>query len=126
MDFYPTILEMVGLPLQPSQHKDGVSLVPLLKGKKELRRNAIYWHYPHYSPQGGTPSAAVRAGNYKLIEFFEDNHVELYDLGNDIGEARDLSQEEQKKTAKLGEMLHAWQEKVDAKMPSPNPAYKSK
>lgn len=125
-DFYPTILEMAGLPLLPSQHKDGVSLAPLLKGKKELGRDAIYWHYPHYSAQGGPPSAAIRADNYKLIEFFEDNHVELYDLSNDIGETNDLSLEQPQKVAELRKMLHEWQGEVDAKMPSPNPSYKKK
>ncbi|MHC4736738.1 MAG: sulfatase, partial [Planctomycetota bacterium] len=77
-DFYPTMLEMADLPLKPKQHVDGVSLVPLLKGKEKLERNAIFWHYPHYGNQGGSPGGAVRAGDYKLIEFYEDNRAELY------------------------------------------------
>ena len=93
-DFYPTLLEAARLDLIPDQHCDGVSLVPLLKGGDELRRKAIFWHYPHYGNQGGTPGSSVRMGNYKLIEFFEDNHIELYDLENYPGEKHDLSQEE--------------------------------
>ena len=85
-DFYPTMLEMAGLPLRPQQHCDGLSLVPLLKQQGNLKRDALYWHYPHYSNQGSAPASAVRAGDYKLIEFYEDNHIELYNIKNDIGE----------------------------------------
>lgn len=119
-DFYPTILEISGLPLLPSQHKDGVSLVPLLKGEKDLSRKTIYWHYPHYSPQGGTPTAAIREDNFKLIDFFEDGHFELYDLKKDVQEANDLSQKNPQKAAKLRKKLQAWQKRLDAKMPSQN------
>ncbi len=123
-DFYPTMLEMAALPLRPKQHVDGVSLVPLLKGGSSLGRKAIYWHYPHYSPQGGRPAAAVRAGKYKLLRFFEDDHVELYDLDADIGEKSDLSKKMPDKTAELLAMLNGWLKSVDAKMPKPNPAWK--
>ena len=123
-DFYPTLLEMAGLPLRPAQHADGVSLVPLLKGAKALPRKAIFWHYPHYSPQGGKPAGAVRVGDLKLLEFFEDDRAELYDLNADIAEKHDLAQEMPEKAAELRAMLHAWREAVDAKMPSPNPGHK--
>jgi len=123
-DFYPTLLEMAGLPLRPTQHADGTSLVPLLKGARTLDRQAIYWHYPHYSPQGGTPSGAVRAGDLKLIEFFEDNHVELYNLRADLGEKHDLADDMPGKAAELRKMLHDWRQAVDARMPTPNPNYK--
>ncbi len=125
-DFYPTILEMAGMPPKPSQHCDGLSLVPILNGAKALDREALYWHYPHYSPQGGCPSSAIRRGSYKLVEFFEDDHVELYNLQDDIGERRDLSQAKPDKTRELRQMLHAWRKEVDAKLPSPNPLYKKK
>ena len=91
-----------------------------------LKRPAIYWHYTHYSPQGGNPSSAVRAGRYKLIEFFEDNHVELYDLTADIGEKKDLVAALPRKAAELRGMLRDWRKAVDAKMPSPNPAHKAR
>src|SRR5262249_8424053 len=76
----PTLLAMTGQPARPKQHVDGVSLVPLLKGAGKLDRAALYWHYPHYGNQGGPPGGAVRAGDWKLLEFFEDDHVELYNL----------------------------------------------
>lgn len=80
-DFYPTILEMAGLPWREAQHVDGVSLVPLLMGRGRLPDRSLYWHYPHYGNQGGSPSAAIRDGDWKLIEFFEDGRVELYEIG---------------------------------------------
>ena len=124
-DFYPTLLEATGHAAKPEQHVDGVSLVPLLKGEsKELGREAIYWHYPHYGNQGGRPGSAVRAGDYKLLEFFEDGAVELYNLKDDIGETRDLSKAMPEKVAELRQMLQAWREQVDAKMMSPNPKFK--
>ncbi|MHC4123725.1 MAG: sulfatase [Planctomycetota bacterium] len=116
-DFYPTMLEMAGLALKPKQHKDGVSVMPLLKGKDKLNRKAIYWHYPHYSNQGGKPGGAVRMGEYKLIEFYEDNRVELYNLRDDIGERNNLAEKLPKKTARLRKMLGKWYKEVDAKMP---------
>jgi arylsulfatase A-like enzyme len=119
-DFYPTLLEAAGLPLRPEQHADGVSLVPLLKGGTSLDREALYWHYPHYSPQGGTPSGAVRAGDWKLIEFFEDMHVELYNLREDIGEQHDLAEKKPEKAEELRARLHQWRESLDARMPRPN------
>ncbi len=119
-DFYPTLLEAAGLPLRPEQHADGASLVPLLEGGTSLDREAIYWHYPHYSPQGGTPSGAVRAGDWKLIEFFEDMHVELYNLREDIGEQRDLAEKKPGKAEELRARLHKWRDSLDARMPRPN------
>lgn len=123
-DFYPTLLELAGLDLMPEQHCDGVSLVPLLKGSGKLDREAIYWHYPHYSNQGGTPGSSVRAGDYKLIEFFEDNRVELYNLRKDISENHDLSGSEVGKTKELRVLLQKWREQVEAKIPKTNPDYK--
>ena len=124
-DFYPTLLQATGLPPKPDQHLDGVSLIPLLHGtRKTIDRKAIYWHYPHYGNQGGRPGSCVRAGDYKLIETFEDNVVELYNLKNDIGEQKDLSESMPEKTTELRKMLHSWRAEVDAKMMQPNPSYK--
>jgi len=116
-DFYPTMLEMAGLPLIPEQHVDGISLMPLLKNKGKLKRKAIYWHYPHYHGSGNRPSGAVRAGDYKLIEWYENNRIELYNLKNDIGERHDLATEMPKKAAELRRMLHRWRKQTNAKMP---------
>ena len=125
-DFYPTILQMTGLPLRPEQHIDGVSLVPLLrKGTGRLQDRELYWHYPHYSNQGGKPSGAVRAGDYKLIEFYEDNRVELYNLKQDIGERHDIAGQMPEKVSELRELLRGWRQQVGARMPMPNPYYEA-
>jgi len=123
-DFYPTMLELAGLPPRPDQHVDGLSLVPLLKGSKTLPREAIYWHYPHYHGSTWAPGAAVRAGDWKLIEFYDEGTVELYNLATDIGERRNLAKQMPRKRDELLGLLHAWQKRVGAKMPRPNPGYK--
>ncbi|MGI6543129.1 MAG: sulfatase [Limnochordia bacterium] len=122
-DFYPTLLEVAGLPLRPEQHVDGVSLVPLLKGEKTLEREAIYWHYPHYGNQGGTPGSAMRMGDYKLIEFFADGRLELYNLAEDIAETRNLAAEHPALVNRMHEMLKQWRVSVSAKIPAVNPEY---
>jgi arylsulfatase A-like enzyme len=124
-DFYPTLLEAVGLPLMPEQHCDGVSIIPLLKGGNELDRDAIFWHYPHYGNQGGTPGSSVRCGDWKLIEFFEDNRVELYNLREDISEEHDRAAEKPDLANKLQKMLADWREKVEARIPEANPDFKA-
>ena len=120
-DFYPTLLDMAGLPALPKQHVDGVSLVPALKGKK-LDRGPIFWHYPHYGNQGGSPGSAVRLGDWKLIEWFEPGRgLELYNLKNDIGEQNNLAEKNPGKTLQLHTLLQNWRLEVGANMPSPNP-----
>ncbi len=120
-DFYPTMLEMAGVPERPSQHMDGVSLVPLLKQDGALSDRPLFWHYPHYGNQGGSPGAAVRLNDWKLIEFFEDSRVELYNLRSDIGEQDNLASKHPETVRALTELLHAWQEEVEARFPTPNP-----
>jgi arylsulfatase A-like enzyme len=122
-DFYPTMLEMAGLDPIPEQHVDGVSIVPLLRGEDTLDRDAVYWHYPHYSNQGGTPGCSIRAGDWKLIEFFEDQSVELYNLRRDIGEEHDMAAQKPDLVERLQAKLHQWLEDVDARIPEPNPEY---
>ena len=121
-DYYPTLLELAGLPLNPQQHRDGVSLVPLLKGEK-LERGPLFWHYPHYGNQGGAPSGAVRDGDWKLIEWYEDNSVELFNLRDDLGEKKNLAVEHPEKAKELLGKLHAWRKDVNALMPTPNPDF---
>ncbi|MDP6776198.1 MAG: sulfatase [Candidatus Latescibacteria bacterium] len=124
-DFYPTLLEAAGLDMIPEQHADGVSLVPLLQGGDALERDAIFWHYPHYANQGGTPGSSVRMGDHKLIEFYEDGRIELYDLAHDPGEHRDLSRVLPETADRLAAVLREWREKVEAKIPQPNPDWDS-
>ncbi len=120
-DFYPTLLEMAGLPLIPEQHKDGVSLMPLLNGADQLAREAIFWHYPHYGNQGGTPGTSMRMGDWKLIHFHEDNRLELYNLKNDIGEKQNLASKESKRVTNMKAKLDAWCASCEAVFPKPNP-----
>lgn len=121
-DFYPTLLELSGLRLRPDQHLDGESMAPLLRGEAESR-SPLYWHYPHYGNQGGAPSAAIRAGDWKLIRWYEDGANELYNLEDDPGERYDLSALLPEKAGALAEELDDWLAEVDANMPSRNPAY---
>ena len=122
-DFYPTLLEMTGLPPMPDQTVDGLSLVPALQGKS-FQRGALYWHFPHYSNHGmQSPGGAIRLGDYKLLEYFENNTIQLFDLSNDIGEQHDLAAERPDKAAELRSMLHTWRNDIAAKMMPANPAY---
>jgi len=121
-DYYPTILDIAGVQGDAEHNKtvDGMSLVPVLKNPKaRLDREAIYWHYPHYHRGGATPYAAIRARDWRLVEFYEDDRVELYNLADDIGESNDLSKKMPEKTAALREQLHAWQKSVDAQFATP-------
>lgn len=122
-DFYPTMLEMAGLPLQPEQHTDGVSMNPVLRGETELDRDAIFWHYPHYGNQGGSPGSSIRMGDFKLIEFFEDDVVELYHLRDDIGELHDIAADHPEVVKDMKERLTDWRESVGAIIPKENPDY---
>jgi arylsulfatase A-like enzyme len=121
-DFYPTLLEAAKLDPMPEQHTDGVSLLPLLQGES-LDRGPIFWHYPHYSNQGGTPGCSVRDGDWKLIEFFEDNHIELYNLREDISEEKNLAMKEKELAIELKGKLDEWKISVEAKIPKRNPNY---
>ncbi len=122
IDFFPTLLEAAGA--KPPRPVDGLSLVPLLREAGSLHRKALYWHYPHYwSGNTVRPSGSVRAGDWKLIEFYEDMRVELYNLKDDLGESHDLAQANPGKAAELRRMLHRWREAVAAQMPNPNPKY---
>jgi arylsulfatase A-like enzyme len=122
-DLYPTILAMAGVNPAPGQVIDGESLLPLLKGNGALRRDALYWHYPHYSNQGGKPGGAIRQGDLKLIEWYEDGRIELFDIKRDIGERLDLATERPEQAARLRDQLARWRESVGAQMPKPNPDY---
>ncbi|MBI3469631.1 MAG: sulfatase [Planctomycetes bacterium] len=121
-DVFPTLLEAAGTQAEAGQTLDGVSLVLLFRGEA-LPERSLYWHYPHYGNQGGAPGAAIRRGNWKLIEWYEDGRVELFDLSRDLGEQGDLAQSEPARTASLRKELHAWHKEVGAKFSSPNAAF---
>lgn len=123
-DFYPTILEMLKLRVPSKQKVDGVSIIPLLKGKQKLDRDAIYWHFPQYSNHGmQSPGGAIRSGDYKLIEYYENNNVQLFNLREDIGEQHDISAANPEKVNELRTKLQLWREKVNAQMMEPNPEF---
>ena len=124
MDFFPTMLDLAGLPVQPKLHADGQSLLSQLRGNDDGSRT-LYWHYPHYHGSSWKPGASIRDGDWKLIEFYHHDKVELYNLVNDISEQKNLAARQPKKTAELRAKLRAWQKTMKAKMPVPNPAYKA-
>lgn len=124
VDFYPTLHELAGIKPPEGQLIDGVSLVPLLQGDVTLGRDQLFWHFPCYVGKA-TPSSAMREGNFKLIEFFEDGgRVELFNLKNDPNEEKNLAMVMPDKAAALAKTLRAWQKKTNASMPpGPNPHY---
>ena len=122
-DFFPTFLEAAGLPLRPDLHCDGQSLVPLMEGRGEPDRPAIFWHYPHYSNQGGTPACALRTRTHKFIRWFEGDRLALYDLQNDPGELHDLIDDEPVLAGELNQMLNDWMRSIEAVIPLPNPDF---
>ena len=124
-DLYPTILDLLDLPLIPEQHRDGKSLKPLLSGKnKKIDREALYFHFPHYHHINSMgPSGAIRMGKYKLIEVFESGKTELYNLESDPGELHDLSKERQSIAGKMLKKLKSWQNESGVDMAIPNPNY---
>ena len=124
MDFFPTMLELAGLPAQTKLHADGQSLVSQLKGNDSGSRT-LYWHYPHYHGSSWKPGAAIRDGDWKLIEFYHHEKIELYNLAEDIGEQKNLAASHPQKAVELRAKLVAWQKQLKAKMPLPNPAYQA-
>lgn len=118
VDFFPTLLDMIGLGEEIPTDIEGVSIAPLVRGEKIADR-AIYWHFPHYSNHGmQSPCGAIRAGDLKLIEYFENGSVQLFDLKSDPGENRDLSEELPEKTRELLTSLRQWRENTGASMPT--------
>jgi len=114
MDFFATLTELAGL--QPTPSLDGTSLVPLFKGGRELPPRDLVWYYPLEKPHflGGRSAGAIRSGNFKLIEFYDTDTIELYDLSQDIGETRDLAGQMPERAAELRTRLRQWRERVPA------------
>jgi arylsulfatase A-like enzyme len=125
IDYYPTFLELAGVPLPSEQQVDGMSLVPLLEGRSDpdLAARDLFWHYPHYGNQGGEPSSIIRRGSWKLIHYYEDGRDELYNLDADPGEQKDVHQDHAATTAQLRRRLDGWLAEVDAKRPTLDPQY---
>jgi arylsulfatase A-like enzyme len=114
-DLFATALEFAGVKLAAGATVDGRSLVPLLRGGAAPARDALYWHYPHYGNQGGFPSGAIRMGDWKLIENYEDGSVQLYNLRDDVGERKDLAAAQADRVKQMRARLHAWYRETGAK-----------
>ena len=112
IDLYPTIIEAAGVKAEHTI--DGVNILKALKGES-LDRKSLFWHYPHYSNQGGIPSGAIREGQWKLIERYEDGRVHLYNLTDDIGERKDLAEKFPERVTEMRGRLHDWYKEVGAK-----------
>jgi arylsulfatase A-like enzyme len=121
-DFFPTLLEATHTQPQAGQKLDGLSLLPVFKGS-DLPERALFWHYPHYGNQGGAPTAAIRKGDWKLIEWMEDSRVELFNLAQDLSEKTNLAPKEPERVAQMLAELRVYQQDVNAILPKPNPRY---
>ncbi len=123
-DLYPTCLAAAGLPALPNQHQDGGNLRPLLAGEGSLAARSLFWHYPHYNEHPSSlPSSVIRKGPWKLIETFDPEGIELYDLTDDLSETKNLATTETAKADELRRELEAWRKEVGAEMMRPNPDY---
>jgi arylsulfatase A-like enzyme len=134
-DFYPTFLDLAGAEPPTGWRLDGESLMPLLLGGGSLERDAIFWHFPAYlnkwpedveveGPFRETPAGAMRMGDWKIIEHFEDGRIELYNLREDVGETRNLAEAMPGRARELHRRMALWREEVGAPVPKePNPAY---
>jgi len=122
IDLLPTLMELAGVPASTKSPAagpvDGVSIVPLLDGKTIAER-PLFWHYPHYSNQGGNPHGAIREGNFKLVEWYEGNPLELYDLSKDISEKQNIAADHPDLVKSMHAKLIAWRKETGAKMPLP-------
>jgi arylsulfatase A-like enzyme len=118
-DIFPTVLEAAGLPQRPELHKDGVSFTSLLKSETKPVHDALFWHFPHYGSPGSGPCSSVRVGDWKLIEWLEDEGVELFNLATDLSEKNDVAAQHPEIVQQLRERLHAWRKETGANMPRP-------
>jgi arylsulfatase A len=121
VDYVPTLLELAGQRPATGEVLDGVSLVSVFRGADTLARDALYWHFPHYHSPIDSPYSAVRVGDWKLVHFFQDDRVELYDIKNDIAEAKDLAASNPAKVSELRAKLVMWRKSVGAQIPTTNP-----
>ena len=122
-DFYPTLLDLSGLPLHKAQHIDGISLKPLLEGKSFKLKRPLFWHYPHYGNQGGDPSSIIQLDGWKLIHYWEDGHKELYKLPSTEHDSLNVIFKHPQIAKQLSDRLLSWLKKVDATFPTIDPEF---
>jgi arylsulfatase A-like enzyme len=127
LDLFPTLVELCGLTYKPEAPArdpfDGVSFAGVVLEKGKPAPRPLFWHYPHYHPGGATPYGAVRSGDWRLVELYEDGKTELYNLKEDESESRDLAASQPQKRNELLTLLRNWRRDVGAQMPTPNPNY---
>jgi arylsulfatase A-like enzyme len=125
IDYYPTILEVTSTPGTQAHNDsvDGRSITPLLRHPSAKLNRDLYWHYPHYHAGGDSPYSAIRSNDYRLIEFHEDNRIELYNLAEDLGEQHNLAAAQTRQAREIRAKLRHWRERIGAQMPTPNPDY---
>ena len=121
LDIAATLLDVAGVKGRDDAPLDGATLRPVLSGSGTLGPRDLFWHYPHYSNQGGRPATALVSGSEKVVEHFDDGKVELFDLASDPGERRDLAGDRPARAAEMAARLAAWRKQVGAAMPTPNP-----
>jgi len=121
MDVFASIIDL--LNINTVSPIDGESLIPLILQEKELKRNALYWHYPHYHQEGAVPYSAIREGDWKLIETLEDNKLQLYHLSEDIGETKNVALKHPSKVNELKQKLDTWRTETGAQIPVTNPDF---
>ncbi len=122
IDWYPTLLELAGVPVPTEQEVDGVSLVRVLRGGA-IPDRPLYWHYPHYGNQGGEPSSILMEGDWKLIYYHEDQHYELYNITQDVGEQHDMVDAERDRARAMQARLQQWLAASPAKFPIKDPQF---
>jgi arylsulfatase A-like enzyme len=126
IDYLPTVMDIAGIP-NDLEDIEGISFLPLLEGKeaKTLEERALFWHFPHnyYKTR---PVSAMRDGNWKLLEYLEDGHIELYNLSDDIGEGNNLANTDPQKAEELLGKLRRWKTDAGAKELRLNPDYKKR
>jgi len=120
-DWIPTLMELAGLPAPSGL--DGVSVAGLLTGRGAASNRSLFWHFPHYTNQGSRPSGAMRDGKWMLVEFYDDEAVELYDLGSDIRQRQNVADRQPERVARMRRDLAAWRNAVSAQRNTPNPNF---
>lgn len=120
-DWVPTLVDLAGRPIPV--RSDGVSVAPLLTGRGSLPSRRFFWHFPHYTNQGSRPSGAVREGDWMMVEYYDDQKTELYDLRSDVRETRDLAASQPERVQRMRAALAAWRKEVSAQENTPNPDF---
>ncbi|MED5259031.1 MAG: sulfatase [Verrucomicrobiota bacterium] len=125
IDFFPTLCSAAGINNSTDKVVDGLNLLPLIKGENNIKRQSLFWHFPHYRGKIN-PYSIIRNGDWKLIKRYDGKPFELFNLKNDLSEKNDLSQDMPEKVKELNEEIMIWLLKTNAKVPRANPDYANK